>query len=328
MTAGDSRYPAPPATTGSSGGTRRVGFELEFGGVGIEQAARALQRCLGGELHMISAAQARLQPSGLGEFVVEVDWQYLKRLARERDDIDERWLALLRDLATAVVPVEVVCPPIALDRLGVLDAVVAVLREAGAVGTGDSPIYAFGVHVNAEVPALTAATITRYLKAYCLLQWWLIADAEVDLARRLSPYIDLYPEAYIKVVLDYGDAPELATLFDDYLAHNPTRNRALDLLPLLAEIDRQRVDAVLADSRIKPRPAFHYRIPDCHIERPDWSCAVAWHSWLVVERLAADAAAIAELSERFSDDDRLLLGVNRARWTEYLDAWLNGRSWV
>ena len=38
-------------------------------------------------------------------------------------------------------------------------------------------------------------------------------------------------------MLDAGYGPDLGALIDDYLAANPTRNRALDLLPLFAELD-------------------------------------------------------------------------------------------
>jgi hypothetical protein len=82
--------------------------------------------------------------------------------------------------------------------------------------------------------------------------------------------------------------PFLAELIDDYLAANPTRNRDLDLLPLLLFLDEARVRAVLPNEKINGRPAFHYRLPDSRVSDPGWSIAPEWNRWVAVERLAAD----------------------------------------
>jgi hypothetical protein len=39
---------------------------------------------------------------------------------------------------------------------------------------------------------------------------------------------------------------------------------------------------------IKARPTFHYRLPDCKIDDPDWALKATWNDWVEVERLAAD----------------------------------------
>ena len=53
------------------------------------------------------------------------------------------------------------------------------------------------MHVNAEAPSLEPADVLAVVRAFGLLQWWLVDRHEVDLSRRMSPYIDLYPEAYV-----------------------------------------------------------------------------------------------------------------------------------
>ena len=84
-----------------------------------------------------------------------------------------------------------------------------------------------------------------------------------------------------------------------FLAMTPTRNRPLDMLPLLAHIDETQVMAAPVERHlIKPRPAFHYRLPNCLIDEADWSLAEAWNDWLAVERLASDPA---ELERRRRD---------------------------
>jgi hypothetical protein len=115
-------------------------------------------------------------------------------------------------------------------------------------------------------------------------------------------------------------------IFSDYLAHNASRNRALDLLPLLAEIDEERVRGTVDDPRIKARPAFHYRLPNCQIERPDWSLSASWNTWLVVEQLACRPDDLHELGAAFLDAERLILGVNRSKWVGFIDQWLKDRE--
>ncbi|MBV1787546.1 amidoligase family protein [Marinobacterium sp. D7] len=274
-----SGYRLPALTHRSDGGWRRVGFELEFSGIGLEQTVSAICQALKATPGEGTAAQQRIEVPDLGEFQVELDWAFLKRVAAEQStESGPDWVQPLSQAAEVLVPVEVVCPPISVAELDRLDPLVSALRAAGAQGTEESLLAAYGVHINPELPALDAPVLSAYLRAFCLLQWWLVEHHEVNLARKISPYIDLYPEAYVEWVLD-RKAPDMERIFADYLQHNATRNRALDLLPLLAHIDEQRVRSVVDDPRIKSRPTFHYRLPNCHIERPDWALSSSWNTW-------------------------------------------------
>ena len=143
----------------------------------------------------------------------------------------------------------------------------------------------------------------------------------MDPTRRVSPYIDLYSEVYIARLLARR-SPSLDQIFSDYLAHNPTRNRSLDMLQLLAELDAERVRKAVDDPKVRPRPTFHYRLPNCHVERPDWSLARPWNIWWVVEELAHRPAALAELGDAFAMAARPILGVSRAHWVQQMDRWL------
>ncbi len=319
----DNRYQEPPQIETGDGELRRVGYELEFSGIGLEQAVGAVETALGGKIGAQTAAETAIEVDGLGEFIVELDWDYLKRKAAEEDKTysHDEWLEFMSQAAALMVPVEVVCPPIPLDRLEALDPMVEALRQAGAVGTEESLLAAYGVHINTEIPALDCDTLQRYLRAYALLQWWLVDAHEVDPTRRLSPYIDLYPESYLQQLLA-AEETDMERLFDLYFEHNATRNRALDLLPMLKEIDPQRIEREIDDPKVKARPAFHYRLPNCHIERDDWSLASSWNTWLVVERLARREDDVARLAREFADADRPLLGVNRNDWVEHINKWL------
>lgn len=316
-----------PIETTAQGDPRRVGFELEFSGVDLTSASSAVAESLGGDVQRKSAAEHEVSVPALGVFGVEIDWAFLKRNASASGEGEREWVEPLSQLAPLLVPIEVVAPPIAAQQLSCLSPMVEALREAGAQGTEESLIAAYGVHINTEIPDTSATTLHRYLKAFALLQWWLVDANEVDPARRLSPYIDPWPEAYLRDVLSV-ESPHTPALIDGYLAHNATRNRALDMLPLLAHIDEERVRAVVDDDRIKPRPTFHYRLPNCQIERPDWSLALSWNLWCVVEALAIDDEGLDTLARDFMDADRVLIGVSRSDWVNRIDAWLNDHELV
>ena len=82
-----------------------------------------------------------------------------------------------------------------------LSPMVKALRDIGAVGTQESLVAAYGVHINTELPKLDVDTVYHYLRAFCILQWWLVEENNVDPARKLSPYIQLFNEDYIKQLL-------------------------------------------------------------------------------------------------------------------------------
>lgn len=318
----------PPLLGTDGGGLRRVGFELEFSGISLDDAVAALLAALGGRVLSRTAAEVQFQTDSLGTFQIELDWSFLKTKAAERDPADGgggEWLDLLSQAAALFVPVEVVCPPVPVTDMAVLEPLLDALREAGAVGTEESLLAAYGLHINVEMPRLDAATLSAYLRAFSLLQWWLVEAHDVDVARRASPYVDLYPEAYIRLLCTRsGGGMDL--IFDDYLEHNPSRNRAMDMLPLLAHIDEPRVRRSVGDMKVRPRPAVHYRLPDCLIDIPGWSLSEAWNVWCVVERLASSESGLRELSEAFLAAERPILGVSRGDWVEYVDRWLADRA--
>lgn len=317
----------PPRLHTSDGAVRKVGFELEFSGLSLDQTLDALQTALGGERQVVSAAEQTLEVEGTGRFKVELDWSYLKRkAARDAEGQGESdWIVLLTQAAAVLVPVEVVSPPIPMTRLEVLHPVTESLRRAGAVGTEESLLAAYGVHINPEAPRLDAETLFAYLRAYALLQWWLVESHAVDATRKVSPYIGLYSEAYIVQLLSCT-SPDLDRILDDYLEHNASRNRSLDMLPLLAEIDPERVRRAVDDPKVRARPTFHYRLPNCHIERPGWSLAASWGRWCLVEALADRPEDLDALGAAFLDAARPLLGVSRAAWVEHMDTWLRDRG--
>lgn len=320
-------FKTPPLTTTEAKEVRRVGFEIEFTGLTIGDATQILQKVFGGELEQKSAVEYVLHTPEYDKFKVELDWEFLKNTALEakvKDDSHE-WVDFLHQLALSVVPLEIVSPPFPIDKLEKLDALIPALRDAGAKGTDDSVVAAFGVHINPELPSLDVHTVHSYLQAFGLLQWWLNEAHDVNLARKISPYIQLYSEDYVELLLDTA-YQDVDALIDDYLLHNPSRNRALDMLPLFAFIDEEKVNNAVKDSKVNQRPTFHYRLPDCLIENTNWSFATSWNIWYLVEALAADTNALDFLSRRFKEMSLPLIGVKRSDWVKEVSQWIKSRE--
>lgn len=326
----DDFYPMPPRLHGADGAVRRVGVELEMANAGIGALAEAVQRLFGGEIEAQTDYEYAVTGTDHGTWQIELDWSFLRKWARAGrepaapfDDLVELLEDLVRRGSEQFVPYEVVSPPLPMPELESVDRLIAELRALGAQGTSSELRYAFGMQINVELPGLDADTIVSYVKAFACLQDWLKKRADVDLTRRLTAFADLYPADYVRRVVDPDYRPDRSALIADYLAANATRNRALDLLPLFRHLEPDTVVAAVPDDRVKARPALHYRLPDCRIDRPDWDLRPTWADWLVVERLAADREALDDLGRRHLEHARApLKGMLAGGWLARLDDWL------
>jgi len=299
-------YGVPPRITTADGRTRKVGVEIEFAGLSVEAASAVVQRLYGGETVPTQRFGAEVRGSSLGEFRVEIDSMPLKteryKSILEKLGAGDALISVAEDVIETIirlwVPIEIVTAPIAIEDLGKLEPLRWALFAEHAEGTRASPFYGFGFQLNPELPALDAATITRYLRAFLALHEWLAAVVDVDPTRRLGPYVDAFPEAYRRKVLAPDYAPDEGQLVADYLEDNPTRNRALDMLPVFATLRHDEVIAAAKEGdQIKARPTFHYRLPNCLIDDPAWSFATEWNRWVEVERLAEDPARLAAICD-------------------------------
>ncbi len=299
---------SPPWTKNSDGAIRKVGVELEINGMELDTLAHHVAEFLDLSIDSNGRYERVLKGDSAGDWIIELDFNLLKKIGREERghnslseeaaNTAEEMLALA---AKAVVPLEVVSPPLPLDRLSQFEELIKLLRNKGAKGTSDNAVNAFGMQFNPELPSLDAEMITRCLKAFVCLYDWIFERANINLSRRVTSYVNPYPTDYVKKIIAADYWPNLDTLIDDYLLDNSTRNRALDMLPLFAFLDKERVDAKTDDVLIKARPTFHYRLPDCEIDLPDWGLCIAWNDWVRVEELAADKERLDACCEAYHD---------------------------
>lgn len=325
----------PPVLRNAAGEVRRAGFEFEYSGLSLNLSGVMVRKVFGGEHVIHSTFVHSVRGTPHGTFQVEMDTTVLKDKTYEKPlralGINPRhhgakWIerALLGTLST-VVPTEIGTPPLPVTDLAPLDELRGLLRRYGARGTRASMVYAFGLHINPEIPADDPRQILDVLRAFLLLLPWLQRRTEVDLSRRISPYINPFPQDYARLVLrpDYEATRE--RLIDDYVAYNPTRNRPLDLLPVLAHLDNERVVRRVRDPHlVKPRPAYHYRLPNCMVDEPHWTIAREWNTWVAVERLANDPDRLAEMARDYLDADRQSLRPFYDKWPDVLEHYLAG----
>ncbi len=290
----------PPMMKNEEGQERKMGLEFEFSGLPIDRIVSLVVLCYDGEPEAESDYKKYVKGTRLGDFTVELDWMLLQKLARTDYaaqlgkeigvDIDPQWQKRVEKFLAATaepfVPYEISFPPVPFSRIGELEELRKAIYRMHGKGTSASPFNAFGLHLNPEIPSTETDVLLRYLQAFLLLYEWLRLSHNIDLMRDITPFIDPFPEKYVLLVLDPEYRPGRDRLIDDYLEHNPTRNRPLDMLPLFASLDEDRVRDRLGDELIRPRPTFHYRLPNSSIDDPQWTFTKEWNVWVQVERLA------------------------------------------
>lgn len=323
---------SPARQDTADGKTRRVGVEIELSGMTFD--------ALVGHVNDFFDAPAdeesryvKVVDTRHGPFKIELDSDPIKDMEFDTSELPELLgevadaaLDLVDAAAERVVPLEIVGPPLALDALTDIEALCTHLRKKGAKGSRHALYYAFGLQLNPELPNLEADTLLGYLRAFSLCYDWLKARQQLDISRKFTTYIGPWPEEYVRLINEADYAPDLDQLIGDYLTHNPTRNRALDMMPLFAHLDEKRVRKAVDDPRIKPRPTLHYRLPDCDIDNPDWSFGHVWNDWVRVDDLAADRKRLAAMADawRAHHDGRLSKLVTR--WEQETASWLNPKT--
>ncbi|WP_320178244.1 amidoligase family protein [Roseovarius pacificus] len=301
------RFAPLPQPMTATGAPRRVGVEIELGGLDEAHVANLCADTLGGRAEQEDSHIWTVHDTCIGRLEI-----YLDIFLRKATKTKLRDLAL--DLGREVVPVEIVTEPLDMDGLVRLDGLNAVLRKAGALGSGAGWVFGFGVHLNVQIASDSDADILRPLLAYALIEDWLRAAHPIDDSRRLLPFTDPYPIEFVRALIGLGPDGTAHEAMELYLHHTPTRNRGLDMLPIFAHFWPERIAQAISD-KTSARPTFHFRLPDCLIDDPDWSIAQEWQRWVLVEQVAADAALLERLSRDWLDDHGLLT-LMRSGWAE------------
>jgi len=328
------RCNVPTIQRTAAGEERKVGVEIELSGLSYQALVDHSSRLLRGKAEPVSRYVTRINTDD-GPFLVELDADPIKqldladqRLPQSIQDLGTHAMTVIDSAAEKVVPLEIVGPPLAISRLELIENLTDELRHLGAEGSREAVYFAFGLQLNPELPDLSAPTILAYLKAFAALYEWLRARHQLDLSRKFTTYIEPWSSRYVQLLMSDNYNPELPKLMADYLHYNPTRNRALDLLPLFAHLDAGLLEKYVCDPRIKSRPTLHYRLPDCDINNARWHFSSVWNDWVVVDNLANNPKDLESLRQLYHDARKFNFHNLTHSWRETTSQWLKRHHYV
>ncbi|MEO0703803.1 MAG: amidoligase family protein [Pseudomonadota bacterium] len=318
----DTRFQPLPRPETPQGDPRKVGVEIEFGGLTEEVTATLAARHLGGRIVRDGPHCVTVKDTSIGTVKIVLDTALRKHGGNPLVDAG-------LDAARGLIPIEIVTEP--LDHRGLmrLDAFREALRQAHATGTDDGALLGFGVHFNVEVIATDHPYTQNTVLAFALIEDWLRQLMPIDMTRRLMPFVNPWPRAFLQGLVEAGPSPDFETVRTLYATHCNSRNHALDLLPIYKHSDPATFDTLFPkQTNTKGRPAFHYRLPDCRIEDHTWSLAKEWQRWWIVEMLADTPDMLAVLCTAFAKRDPSLLD-DRSAWADEVGERLDPtRQWL
>lgn len=328
------RCSMPDIMKTDDGEERKVGVEIELSGLGYQDLVSLSSRLLGGEAKSVARYVSEIE-TDVGTFAIELDSDPIKdlnlqdqRLPQSVRDLGGQAMSVIDAAAEKIVPLEIVSPPLPFGELDRIETLCDELRNAGALGSREALYYAFGLQLNPELPDLKASTLVRYLRAFVALYDWLKARHQIDLSRKVTSYIEPWNSTYIDLLIAEDYDPDMDQLMKDYLHYNPTRNKALDLLPLFAHLNSDLLARYVKDERIKSRPTLHYRLPDCDIDNPTWHFSTVWNDWVVLEQLVANAADLTALVTEFRNSRKLSFHNLTHSWVDTSGQWLLSRNYI
>lgn len=328
------RCSMPDIMKTDDGKERKVGVEIELSGLGYEDLVLLSSKLLGGEAKPVARYVSEIE-TDVGAFTIELDSDPIKDLDLQDQRLPESFrelgghaMSVIDAAAEKIVPLEIVSPPMPFGELGRIEKLCDELHKAGALGSREALYYAFGLQLNPELPDLKASTLVRYLQAFAALYEWLKARHQIDFSRKLTSYIEPWSSTYVDLLMSEDYDPDMDQLMKDYLRYNPTRNKALDLLPLFAHLNSDLLSRYVKDERIKSRPTLHYRLPDCDIDNPLWHFSTVWNDWVVLEQLAANATDLAALVTEFRNSRKLSFHNLTHSWVDTSVQWLRFRNYV
>lgn len=306
-----------------------VGFELELGALGLDEVSSIIIDLYGGERKISNRFLMKVVNTRLGDFQLKMDSRIMTEKQYEPllssvgiNPENEGVVNFMESVFSIIIPYELSTPPVPINQIGEFERLRQELFEHQAKGTRNSILTAFATHINAEIPSGSAATLLAYIKAFLLLYYWVFDKLKIHITRRVYSFIAPFPEDYNNLLMQPGYNPDMETLIDDYHRFNPDRNRPLDTYPVFAWIKPELVKSYTNTGNVKPRPTFHYRLPNSEVDKPDWCLADEWNTWIKVEHLASQPEKMKALGREYLDTKAETLLNFSGRWSERMENWL------
>ncbi len=330
------QFRMPPVLHNETGELRKIGFEFEFSGLSTMDVARLITSEFGGRIDAVNRYYVKVRESRIGDFTIKIDTSFLyekkyhqlidlfgvdEEKIMENKEFIEKMEQILEGVFSSVVPYEIAAPPVEITSMDIMERIREILRNNHAEGTGASVFNAFALHINAELPSLSLPEIMKYLKAFLVLYPWLDKSMDLDLSRKLTVFINPFPEDYVRLVLDERYHPDKERFIHDYHSYNPDRNRPLDLYPALVLMSDSAAD-FHGIGNVKKRPTLHFRMPDSLVDKDDWTVAREWNYWYQVEALAGSGEELEDLCRRYlSKEENTFTGFAR-KWASFIAEWM------
>lgn len=277
---------------------RLVGIEIEFIGVPLDKATQLVADVFGGQVEKKDEYIYHVTHSQFGDFRVECDSsfvksrkfnQWLSKLGIDLEPEDIRKMdEKIAQGANILIPFEIITPPLPMSQIDRFDELIEKLKEAKKnLDSIPFSLAPCGLHINVEAPSLKVEDLQSIVTSFSQSYETLVKEIDVDKKRQIAPYIAPYPREYQRLLMDPTYKPNIDQFFEDYLKFNPTRNRALDLTTIIGHMNWELLekyeDKGVELQLIKPRPAFHYRLPNCHLDDEEWNFKTEWQRWVKVE---------------------------------------------
>jgi len=164
-------------------------------GVTLDHVTQLLSKTFSLSVKTPGRYERLLSGDPAGEWVVELDFDLLKKMGRKEHqletfsgELNDSAETLLKQVSLPVVPLEIVSPPLPLDRLIEIEELIVALRNIGARGTSDQLTNAFGMQFNPEIHSQETHQLTAFIKAFLCCYEWIYERSKVNLMRRMTRF--------------------------------------------------------------------------------------------------------------------------------------------
>ncbi len=194
---------------------RRVGLEVEFSGLEMDEVLDILQAELGGKLERVEEKDTfyfKLKRSRLSRTAEEEKiWIHFEGNETDPD-------SKITDVSK-IKTIEVTSSPIDWEGVKIFDGAIQKLREAGAVGTTETNAVSIQVNVEmatAKNPHYKVEDLLSLLRNYYSASNFAMIEKEVPLPEVRKPYVGTYSQEMMKRIMDPKYKPSLREFYNDF----------------------------------------------------------------------------------------------------------------
>ena len=194
---------------------KRVGLEVEFSGLEMDEVLDILQDELGGKLEKVEEK---------GTYYYKLKHSKLSRSA----EAEKVWIhfegnetnpdASIKDVSK-IKTIEVTSSPIDWDGVKIFESAIKKLEQAGAIGTTIDNAVSIQVNIEmatAKNPHVDVNQLLALLRNYYRPEHYSMIESEIPLPEVRAAYVGTYSDGMMKKILDPQYRPTLAEFYHDF----------------------------------------------------------------------------------------------------------------